>query len=446
MKKSLILTLGVLAGLSVFAVSASAAITDTEWRSLQTAGQGYYVEGLSDEEFDALEETTIIKDPDSITGYTVTFRYKDPDASRVRICGEWQFSTKYGVTRDHIVVYEPDEWTPDMFPMNPEFQGDWETYEMELNEETGVWSYTIPLPCGTWSYHFIVGGAEGTEVSDTTDALICYDPNNLPFQYDDDYQDKSQVRVPFDPEKQVNDYSYELPKTEGEIGLSEIVTYPVTGLEDVEDGEYELMVYLPYGYDEDREEPYKVLYVSHGSGHESATSWYNKASLAFVLDDLIASGTLEPTVCVFINNSQLTGVSYNLENFGANVIPYVEENYNVCTEDYGRGICGLSAGGGYTRDIMLYYPEYCNYYGTFSGSANGIDFDLDMDELSDAKLFVSIGTQEFMCTEHFTKRAPWIYRLTELGFPFDFSSNSGGHQWTLWIQDFIDFCNMTLWK
>ena len=57
-----------------------AALSDAEWRAQQTAGQGYYVEGLTRREFDALEETTIIKDPGSVTGYTVTFRYKDPDA------------------------------------------------------------------------------------------------------------------------------------------------------------------------------------------------------------------------------------------------------------------------------------------------------------------------------------------------------------------------------
>lgn len=49
-------------------------------------------EGYTEEEFAALEQTTVVKSEDSPTGYYVTFRYKDPDASRVRIYGEWRFS------------------------------------------------------------------------------------------------------------------------------------------------------------------------------------------------------------------------------------------------------------------------------------------------------------------------------------------------------------------
>jgi hypothetical protein len=49
---------------------------------------------VSQKEIDALEKTTIIQDPDSPTGYSVTFRYQDPDATRVRLSGQWLFSDK----------------------------------------------------------------------------------------------------------------------------------------------------------------------------------------------------------------------------------------------------------------------------------------------------------------------------------------------------------------
>lgn len=43
---------------------------------------------LSDEAFSLLDKTTVIRSEDSPTGYYVTFRYKDPEAVRVRIRGE----------------------------------------------------------------------------------------------------------------------------------------------------------------------------------------------------------------------------------------------------------------------------------------------------------------------------------------------------------------------
>ena len=65
---------------------------------LNDAGRGVYVEGLSEEGFAALTETTVIRDESSPTGYYVTFRYSAPDATRVRIRGEWSFATDRGVS------------------------------------------------------------------------------------------------------------------------------------------------------------------------------------------------------------------------------------------------------------------------------------------------------------------------------------------------------------
>ena len=53
------------------------------------------LDSITDEEFAALTETTVIRDENSPTGWYVTFRHVDPDATRVRIRGEWNFSDAY---------------------------------------------------------------------------------------------------------------------------------------------------------------------------------------------------------------------------------------------------------------------------------------------------------------------------------------------------------------
>ena len=427
--------------LALVCSSSALALTDGEWRALKTAGQGVYVENLTQEQFDALEATTVIKSADSPTGYLVSFRYKDENAKRVRIRGEWSMSTPFQATGEHIAYVEPQDWNRDVFVMIPDIQGDWPAFEMEKNEKTGVWSYTIPLTSGTWSYRFIVDGVEGAALTDYTDAFVTVDPNNRPFELTTGLQGNSQVRVPENPQDSPS-LSLQLPEPQGRSGVSEIVTYPVSGIAEVEDGEYELCVYLPYGYDKERPEPYKVLYVSHGAGTEGCTSWYNKGSLAYMLDNLIAQGEVEPMVVVIIDNYNLNFDEHNLID---NILPFVEKNYNVSSEKAGRGLCGLSAGGAYTRRTMLAYPDAFGYWGLFSASGELTD-QFDVEALSGDGIFVGLGVQEFMHPTRAASRFALPAALSDQGLYFDFWADNGGHQWTIWRGCFEAFCKMTLWK
>lgn len=162
-------------------------------------------EGYTQEEFDALTETTVIRSEDSPTGYYVTFRYQDPDASRVCIYGEWAFSD---IDHSSIVISlnaTPEEWQDGYTVWQTK---GWPTADMTLNEETGVWSYTIPLPNGTWCYRYYVGGTEGAELTDYTDAVLVADPANSnyvanPEEYSGE-QMLTSVYAPYDEVKQAN--------------------------------------------------------------------------------------------------------------------------------------------------------------------------------------------------------------------------------------------------
>ena len=393
-----------------------------------------YVEGLTAEEVAALTQTTVIRDENSPTGYIVAFRYEAPDAQRVRIRGEWNFSDAYHSSTTQATTILPEDWTPDVFPLqNPS----WPAFDMEKNG-AGIWCYDIPLPSGTWSYRFVVDGVEGAGLTDYTDAFVETDPNNRPTEKYLGEQNNSQVYVPFDPEKQVLDNSIQAPRTDGKTGTVVNLTYEPIG---VPEGSIvdtaAIAVYLPYGYDEDREEPYKVLYISHGSGVESEYSWFNKGCMEEILDNLIADYGVEPFVVVSLNSY---ATSFDDDNVIENVIPLVEANFNVCTEASGRAMAGLSGGARLTLRLAGSYPGMFGYYCPMAGELEGVAF--DGEELQGAKFHITMGLYE----ARLDKLTEIETALTEAGVPYTQALYVGGHDWFVWRAAFVDYVTDLLWK
>lgn len=420
----------------VTTVMAAPASEDAQWRGEDSPAQGHYVQGLSQAKIDALTETTIIKDSKSPTGYYVTFRYYAPDATRVRIRGEWSFATDRGSFYPMSDNIMPEDYDDGMFPLQVD-QNDWPAFDMELNEETGVWFYTIALPSGTWSYRFIVGGVEGAALTDYTDALVETDPNNRPLEKELGEQNNSQVRVPFDKHRQSADLSIQLPRDDKKVGELHYHTYEAVGYAGELNDTPAIAVYTPYGYKENRKEPYPVLYLSHGAGVESEMSWWNKGSVGNMTDNLIADYDVEPFVLVLINNY---AVDFDVENLTKNIVPLVEANYNVRTDRMGKAVAGLSAGGRFTQGQMLSHPDQFGYYGLFSGgffdnaSMEGVKFDAEA--LKDAHIYLSAGSKEFGLLA--------IQRTSEVLNDSGVSGYhsyvvTGGHDWNVWRQIYVDY-------
>ena len=402
--------------------------------SLSALAEVPYAEGLTAEEVAALTQTTVIRDENSPTGYIVAFRYEAPDAQRVRIRGEWNFSDAYHSSTTQATTILPEDWTPDVFPLqNPS----WPAFDMEKND-AGIWCYDIPLPSGTWSYRFVVDGVEGAELTDYTDAFVETDPNNRPMEKVLGEQNNSQVYVPFDPEKQVLDNSIQAPRTDGQTGTIVNLAYEPTGVpeESIVDTAA-IAVYLPYGYDEDREEPYKVLYISHGSGLESEYSWFNKGCMEEMLDNLIADHGVEPFVVVSLNSY---ATSFDDDNVIENIIPLVETNFNVCTEASGRAMAGLSGGARLTLRLAGSYPEMFDYYCPMAGELEEVVF--DGEKLQNAKFHITMGLYE----ARLDKLTEMETALTEAGVPYTQALYEGGHDWFVWRASFVDYVTDLLWK
>ena len=384
--------------------------------------------------------TQVIRYEDSPTGYFVSFRYYAPQAHRVRSRGEWSFSSprlSSAYTSENVM---PEDYQDGMFPLQVD-QNDWPAFDMTLDAQSGVWSYTIPLPCGVWSYRFIVDGPEGAALTDYTDAYVTSDPNNPPVERGLGQQTNSQVYVPFDPERQSTDFSIQAARSDEKRGKLEIIYYDPSNLD------YELLdepsvgIYLPFGYDPERAEPYPVLYAAHGSGIESETSWWNKGVIGNLTDNLIADYGVEPFVIVLTNNY---ADSFDHMNVLNNVVPLVESLYNVRTDADGKAFCGISKGAICAKNVLLDAPESFRYYGFFSGCHySASDEQFDGERIRDRKIYLAAGEREagLLAAQRTAEK------LNSAGKnDFHMFTVMGGHNWYTWRQIYVDYVLNELWK
>ena len=141
-------------------------------------------------------------------------------------------------------------------------------------------------------------------------------------------------------------------------------------------------VYLPAGYDNGK--TYPVVYVLHGGGGDDYHDWLseNDPNPAWILENLVHTGEIEPCVLVFPNcrsdiNQDHGHMAWNSAyTFGpdlrGDLIPFIEAHFSVSRRREGRAICGLSLGGFQTAQIgigELY--DLFGWYGVFSASFNG---------------------------------------------------------------------------
>ncbi len=122
--------------------------------------------------------------------------------------------------------------------------------------------------------------------------------------------------------------------------------------------DYAYTIYLPDGYD-DTNLTYPALYLLHGSGGNE-NDWPVKGQAGQTLDRLIDAGEIPPMV-VIMPASQSWWVDGHNEPaetaFFDDLIPHVEQTYDVIPERDGRMVAGLSAGGYGTVNFILEHPD-----------------------------------------------------------------------------------------
>ena len=387
----------------------------------------------ADYDADALPAvTSVLKSDESPTGYYATFTYRNPEAVSVKIRGEWYFSDERNSSIYTSQKVSPWEYVEGMFPLQDE-TGEWMISDMVPETGTGLWRFTIPLPGGVWSYRFLVNTAAGYfEVSDI---------NNPPVERSLGQQTNSQVFVPCAQEGGDLDIRLQFPREDGHCGVMETIFYDASGIKYALLDEPAVAVYLPYGYDPEREEPYKVLYALHGSGIESETSWWNKGVLGNLMDNLAADYNIDPFVVVMPNNYS---DSFDYHNIIDRIIPLAEERYNIRRDSAGRGICGISLGAIMAKNILLNSPESFLYYGIFSGAYFSDSPEIfNSNRIAPCHIYIAAGEREIGLLAAFRT----AQKLAAAGkTDFHFFTVMGGHNWYVWRRIYVDFVLHELWQ
>lgn len=223
----------------------------------------------------------------------------------------------------------------------------------------------------------------------------------------------------------------------------------------VTDGEREIFVYTPPGYD--RNKHYPVLYLLGGSG-ELASTWNLDGRAGFIEDNLIAEGKALPMIIAMPNNQVLhrsdprhterTFQLFEME-LRQNIVPLVEKNYSVQTNRHGRAIAGLSMGGRHAQLVGFKCMDLFASFGILSAGdpdSEKVTPEFINDPETNAKvdyLFVGLGTFE---NDPKNRSVLFHQVLQKHRIKHDYYlGGDGGHDWGTW-RDNLAHMLPNLWR
>ncbi|MCF0069101.1 esterase [Dyadobacter sp. CY261] len=213
---------------------------------------------------------------------------------------------------------------------------------------------------------------------------------------------------------------------------------------DVLNGEREIFVYTPPGYDPKKK--YPVLYLLGGSG-ELASGWMLDGRANYIADNLLAERKIVPMIIAMPNNQVVhrndpdhLQKTYKLfeEELRKQIVPFVDAHYSTVKDRKGRAISGLSMGGRHTEAVGFNAIDLFSSFGILSAG------DLEPEKLNPAffsnpkskdkvdYLLVGLGGNEQQ--EAIGKRSAAIHAaLEKIGVKHEyFIGGDGAHDWGTW--------------
>lgn len=303
--------------------------------------------------------------------------------------------------------------------------GSWMTGRggVQMQNQGGVWTATIAKPSPEiYTYNFVVDG------------LAVNDPQNFMVQRDG----TRYLNMLMIPGERTANYF--------EANQRGTVSHPwydskILGIN------RRLTVYTPYGYEQNKNKKYPVLYLLHGAGGDEE-AWTSMGRAAQILDNLIEKGLAEPMIVVMPNGNpnQQAAQTLGLPNSTKNmreagmrdayvkslceeIVPFIEREFRAIAKPESRAIAGLSMGGGHTITATHLYPALFDYICPLSAAGNTTVEQVKALKAAGVKLyFLACGTSDFL----YDGSKKLDAALTEGGLDHIFYQSEGGHVWYNW--------------
>ncbi len=216
-------------------------------------------------------------------------------------------------------------------------------------------------------------------------------------------------------------------------------------------------MYTPPGYDQQINEKYPVLYILHGGG-EDQRGWAQQGKTDLILDNLIANKKAVPMIVVMVDgNMPLSGFGEEtLKLFEAelkeSVIPFVEKNYRVKSEQKYRALAGLSMGGLQTLYAGVKNTDMFAYLGVFSSGwivpmQNAIA-DAQYEFMKKNVSIINTNLKSFWIAMGGKEDIAWqncqtmMKKFDEMGIKYTYSEYPGGHTWPVWRNNLFHFAQI----
>ena len=337
------------------------------------------------------EGVTVVADENSKSGYTAHFVYnlkadlankdgsprsqllepipEDAEIVGVNLVGSFRLHSSYEVGEDRghsLLDYQPGDFAANVHPTT--WSGEW-TFENLEQDVSGNYTISVPMISGAHYYYYQINYKLPGE--DQVRTVSVDDPKNVsPCRANEANSDSETGDITHSivygkySEKQGStpNLDYMTPYEGSNKGTVQYVEYKGTRSE-----HQDLEVYLPAGYDANRETPYRVIYLSHGAGGNE-TYWMNQPQGENVMDHMIAENPDQEAIVVSMDNTLYSWDYYQIgENVTKYIIPYMEANYNVSKEAKDRAFAGFSMGSMTTTYMAFHHADKFGYFGIFSG-------------------------------------------------------------------------------
>jgi enterochelin esterase-like enzyme len=363
----------------------------------------------------ALGGASNIISPEVNSNQTVTFRLLAPNATEVKVSGDWMPS---------------EGWVPGSVNMTKGAEG--------------VWTYTTPaLPSDLYMYSFLV---DGFKTTDPSNVYLIRDVASITNVFIVSGGKADLYKVNDVPHGTVARRWYDSPGNNKKRRVT---------------------IYTPPNY-ESSNEKYPVLYLLHGMGGDEE-AWIALGRTSQIMDNLIAQGKAKPMIVVMTNGNVAQEAAPGESSLGLykptmqlentmdgkfeetfpDVIKFIESNYRVNADKANRAIAGLSMGGYHSLHISRYYPNTFDYVGLFSAaimpsqttSPAYADFESTLQKQKDNgyKLYwIAMGKTDFL----YKSGVEYREKLDQIGMKYQYRESEGGHTWTNWRDYLSEFVPM----